>query len=85
MSDHMQELARIKSDLNDLRASQVARGQSMNSSSSVAQQMNQRANISRINNDLRALRGSALSRNDNASAVVDLMASQMINQVRTMN
>ena len=95
MSNQLQEFVRIRSEFNDLRATQLARGQSMpvsnnNSVASAAsaqiiQQNNQKANLARINNDLRALRGSALVRNDNASLIVDTMASQLMNQVSAIN
>ncbi|KAF0975922.1 hypothetical protein FDP41_005249 [Naegleria fowleri] len=86
---HIQELARIRSDMNDLRA-QMASSQRNSTHNTVGTTPNRQAALNRMNNDLRALRGcvaSTVARNPHESmqlASVDVASSQMINQLRTM-
>ena len=78
MSSHVQELARIRLELNDLRASQMVRPTSP-----------RLAAVNRMNNDLRALRGSVntsltVTPHDQQLITVNNVSSQLIAQLRNM-
>ncbi|KAG2386512.1 hypothetical protein C9374_002256 [Naegleria lovaniensis] len=89
-SQHIQELARIRSDMNDLRAQVASSQRSTNNTVGTTPNSPRQAALNRMNNDLRALRGcvaATVARSQHESmqlASVDVASAQMINQLRTM-